>query len=80
MPDALHDSGTELFLEDFSLAGEAFSPSLDEGQAVVVAGGALQGVMGTVAKSASRGQYLVSIGKQSSQFWVKLPGNLLLTV
>ena len=32
----LHDSGTELFLEDFSSVGDMVSNSLDVGQAVVM--------------------------------------------
>ena len=77
MPDALHDSGTELFLEDFSLTGESFPTPLEIGQAVVISGGVLQGATGTVVKRTSGGQSLVSLGDQGGQFWVRLPANLL---
>ena len=77
MPDALHDSGTELFLEDFSLTGEAFPTPLEIGQTVVISGGALQGATGTVVKRTSGGQSLVSLEDQRGQLWVRLPADLL---
>lgn len=76
MPDALHDSSTELFLEDFSLPGESF-PSMEIGQTVVISGGVLQGATGTVVKRTSGGQTLVSLGDQGGQFWVRLPASRL---
>lgn len=80
MPDALHDSSTELFLEDFSLEGDAVPDSLDAGQAIVVSGGALQGARGTVVKRSSRDQYLVELGETRSRFWVRLPAQLVRAV
>jgi len=77
MPDAQHDSGTELFLEDFSLSGESFPAPLEIGQTVVISAGALQGATGRVVERFSGGQNLVSLGGEKGRFWVRLPADLL---
>jgi len=75
MPDAaLHDSGSDLFLEDFSLAGE--SP-LEIGQTVMISRGVLQGATGRVVNRASGDQNRVLVREESGQFWVRLPADLL---
>jgi hypothetical protein len=77
MNEAMYDSGAELLLDGFSSATEIDSLPFPQGQAVVIASGILQGANATVVKPCGPGRYLVSVGEEKSQFWLRLPGDLL---
>ena len=77
MPELTHDSGVDLFLEDFRFANENELEFLASGQAVVISAGVLEGATGTVVKRAGQDQYLVALAEQDGEIWAKLPASLL---
>jgi hypothetical protein len=76
--DAIHDSGAELLLGDFSFPVDSDdSPTL--GQTVVVCKGIMKGASGTLISMKSPGHCLVELCDQKGRVWACFPTRVLRT-